>query len=127
MSTTGCTVGSEVDAAAERLERLDRVGRPLGRASLTFEHVRAHGPVDRGEVPVQDLLGLVRGRVDPRALAQLQRGLLRRRPVAAGADEQDARLLERLDASAAAPASTAAGSPEMSSPCSAAIAATAQV
>src|SRR5205085_3912244 len=60
--------GYQLDAAAELLEGRGRVGRAPGRPVLALEHVRAHRLVDRRQVPVQDLLGLVSGRVDPRAL-----------------------------------------------------------
>ena len=96
MSTTGCCVGSSVTLQPRISSAAATSARPLGRAALAFEHVRAHRVVDRREVPVQDLLGLVGRRVDPGTFAQLQRSLLRGRPVAAGADDEHARLVERL-------------------------------
>ncbi len=52
--------------------------------------------VDRGEVAVHQLFGLVRGRIDPRALTQLERCLLRGRPVAPRAGDDHAFLCEGL-------------------------------
>src|SRR6266513_2177005 len=42
--------------AAELLQRRDRAGGPLGHAALSLEHERADRLVDRGEMPVQQLL-----------------------------------------------------------------------
>ena len=100
MSTTGCTVGTSVVSQPSSRERRGRAGRALGRPSLAFEHERAHRLVDRGEVPVQKLLGLVRLGRDVGAFAQLQHGLLRRRPVAPGAGDEEA-LVPRRPAHAA--------------------------
>ena len=93
MSTTGWRVGTSVDVAAERLERRDRLGRARRRAPLALEHEAADGLVDRGEMAVQELLEPVRLGCDVDALAQLQRRLLRGRPVAAGAGDQEALVL----------------------------------
>ncbi len=71
------------DVAAELLERRDRVARPLGGPALPLEHEAPHRLVDRREVAVEELLGLVRLAGDEAALAELQRRLLRGRPVAA--------------------------------------------
>ena len=72
------------------LEGCGSLARPLRRASFAFEHEAADVLVDRGQVAVQELLGLVRLGGDVRALAQLERCLLRGRPVAAGADDEPA-------------------------------------
>ena len=93
MSTTGWRVGTSVDVAAELLERRDRVARPLGRPALALEHEAAHRLVDRGEVAVEQLLGVVRLRGDEAALAELQHRLLRGRPVAARAGDEPALVL----------------------------------
>ena len=90
MSTTGWRVGTSVDVAAEDLERCDGVARALRGAPLALEHEAADVLVDRGEMAVQELLGQVRLGGDVRAFAQLQRRLLRGRPVAAGAGDQPA-------------------------------------
>src|SRR4029077_16060093 len=84
--------------ASELSQLSDRVLRPLLRPALSCEDERAHVLVDRREMPVQELLGLVRGRVDPGALAKLEGCLLRSGPVAAGADDEHALLPERVDA-----------------------------
>ena len=87
MSTTGCDVWtSVVSQPSSRSARPRR--RTLGGAALALEHEAAHRLVDRGQVAVQQLLGLVRLGRDERALAQLQRRLLRRRPVAARAGDR---------------------------------------
>ena len=83
----------ERDVAAEQLERGGGLGGARGRAALALEHEAAHGLVDRGEVAVQELLEQVRLRRDVDALAQLQRRLLRGRPVAAGAGDHEALVL----------------------------------
>ena len=105
MSTTGWRVGTSVVSQPSALERVARRRGALGGPALALQHVRAHAVVDRGEVAVQQLLRLVRVRVDPRALAQLEHRLLRGRPVATGADDDhllacgaaDLRLQRLLD------------------------------
>ena len=126
MSTTGCTRRDERRLAAELAQRRGRVARALAGAALALEDVGAHRLVDRGEVAVQELLGVVRAGRDPRALAELQHRLLRGRPVAARAGDEDLRLRrhrlgerERL--------LDRVREPRESSPRSAAIAATAHV
>ena len=90
MSTTGCSVGTRstrqpsVSSAATA-----SAARSAARPSPSSTYARTD-LVDRGEVPVQDRLRLVRRRVDPGTLTQLERSLLCRRPVAARADEQHA-------------------------------------
>jgi acyl-CoA thioester hydrolase len=81
---------NECRLRADLAERSHDVGGPLAGAALALEDEDAHGFVDRGKMPVQDLLGLVRLRGDVRTLSQLQRGFLRGRPVAPGADDDDA-------------------------------------
>ncbi|TML69676.1 MAG: insulinase family protein [Actinobacteria bacterium] len=75
------------------MQRLNRRVSALGRAPLAPQDEAAHPVVDRCEVPVQELLGLVGFRRDMRALAQLEHRLERRRPVAAGADHEPALML----------------------------------
>ena len=116
-------------------------GRPRSRAlkcrrsrlppapphALALEDERAHRLVHRGEVAVQELLRLVRLRRDLCAFAELQHRLVRGRPgpgprprrSTAPSPTAGKRRRERL--------LDGAGSHAMSSPCSAAIAATAQV
>ena len=57
--------------APERLERPHRFVGTLDGAPLAFKDVGAHRVVDRGEMAVEELLGLECERVDPRAFAQL--------------------------------------------------------
>ena len=76
--------------AAELAQGRGRAGRALGRPALALEHEGANRLVDRGEMAVQELLGLVRLGRDVRALAQLQHRLLRGRPVAPGAGDEPA-------------------------------------
>jgi hypothetical protein len=71
--------------------------RSLRGTALALQHVRAHPLVDRREMAVQELLGVVRRRRDVRPLAELQHRLLRRRPVAAGADDHDPLLLGHVE------------------------------
>ena len=93
MSTTGWRVGTRItsqprspSAAAASADRFD--GPPL-----PLEHEAAHALVDRGEVPVQELLEQVRlgGGVD--ALTELQRRLLRGRPIAACTRDHEAAVV----------------------------------
>ena len=83
MSTTGCRVGTSVVSQPSARSAATASRGPLGGAALALEDVGAHALVDRGQVAVEELLGVVRAGRDPRALAQLQHRLLRRRPVAA--------------------------------------------
>ena len=116
MSTTGWRVGTSVDVAAEHLEGCGRLSCPLRGAALALEHEAADVLVDRGQVAVQELLGLVRLGGDVRAFAQLQRRLLRGRPVAAGAGDEPALVSRDRRRCRASSAATASGSQEMSSP-----------
>ena len=127
MSTTGCARRDERRLAAERLERAHRLVRALGDAPLALEHERAHRLVDRREVPVQQLLQLVRLGRNVRALAQLQHRLLRRRPVAARAGDEDLVLRRRRDLEPERLLDARPGARRCRSPFSAAIAATAHV
>ena len=68
----------ERDVATEGLERRDRVGGALGGSSFALEHEAAHRLVDAGEVPVQELLGVVRLGGDEDAFAELQHRLQHR-------------------------------------------------
>ena len=72
MSTTGWRVGISVTSQPSSLERRDRVARPLGGPALALEHEAPHRLVDRREVAVEELLGLVRLGGDEAALAELQ-------------------------------------------------------
>ena len=89
----------EQRVAAELAERPHCVDGPLGRAALALEHEAAHRGIDRREVPVQELLRLVRLRGDVRALAELEDRLERRRRVTARAGDDEA--VVRRDARAA--------------------------
>ena len=84
--------------AAEELERLDRIPRALGRATSTLEDERADALVDRREMTVEQLLGVVRLGRDKRALAELESRLLGRRPVGSGAGHEEAPVLGRMRA-----------------------------
>jgi hypothetical protein len=79
--------------AAEQLERGSSFGGTCSRAAVAREHEAAHALVDRGEMPVQELLELVRLGGDVHSFAELQRRLLRRRPVAPGAGDDEAPVL----------------------------------
>ena len=128
MSTTGCRVGTQVDLAAELTQRRGCRRRPLRRHALSLEDERAHRLVHRGEVAVEELLGLVRLRRDPGSLAQLQHRLVRRRQLPPRARHDEPLLLPDLRATAPrAPPRPRPGATPTSSPCSAAIAATAHV
>ena len=83
----------ERDVAAELPQRRGRLGGPRGGAALALEHEAADALVDRGQMPVEELLERVRLGRDEDALAQLQHGLLGGRPVAAGARDQEALVL----------------------------------
>ena len=80
----------ERDVAAELPQRGRRLGRPCDGAALALEHEATDVLVDRGEVPVEELLQRVRLGRHEDALAQLQHGLLGGRPVATGARDQEA-------------------------------------
>ena len=95
MSTTGWLVGTSVVSTPSFSSAADELSGALGGRPSPFEDVGTEALVDGGEKPVQELLGLVGDRVDPRALAQLERRLLRRRPVAARAGDEHTVLLER--------------------------------
>ena len=90
MSTTGWTGWNERCVAPERLERCDRAVRTLGGAALALEDEAANTLVDRRQVAVEQLLRLVCLGRDERTFAQLEHGLLRRRPVAAGTCDEPA-------------------------------------
>ena len=96
MSTTGWLRRQQVDLAAELAQRGCRRGRPPRRHALALEDERPHRLVDRGEVAVQELLGLVGLGRDPGTLAQLQDGLVRRRQVPARTRHDEALLLPHL-------------------------------
>ena len=65
----------EQRVAAELAERAHRVDGAFRRSSFALQDEAAHRRVDRGEVPVEELLRLVRLRGDVRALAELEHGL----------------------------------------------------
>ena len=79
----------EQGVAAELAERAHGVDRALRRAALALEHEAAHRRVDRREVAVEKLLGLVRLGGDVRALAELEDRLERRRRIAPGARDDE--------------------------------------
>ena len=82
---------------ADRLQRRGGLTAALGRPSLTLQHERAHGPVHRREISVEELLRLVCLRGHVRALTELQHRLLRRRPVAAGSGDEPALVVGGRD------------------------------
>ena len=88
----------ERDVAAELAQRRGRFGGARNGAALALEHEAADALVDRGQVAVQQLLERVRLSGDENALAQLQRRLLRRRPVPAGARDHEALVLGEREA-----------------------------
>ena len=111
----------ELGRAAELAERADGVTRSARRAALTLEHDGAHAFVDRGEVSVEELLGVVRLGRDERPLAELQRRLLGRRPVAARSNDEPPLVVGRLERGPLGEESaTSADTPLRSSPASAA-------
>src|SRR6185503_9796775 len=61
--------------AAELAERAHRVDRAFGGAAPTHEDEAAHRRIDRCEVAVEELLGVVRLRGNVRTLAELEYGL----------------------------------------------------
>ena len=87
----------EERVAAELAERPHGVDRPLGSASLAFQHEAADRRVDGSEVPVEELLRLVRLRRDVRALAQFEHSLERRRSVSPRTGDEEAIVLGRSD------------------------------
>ena len=89
MSTTGWRVGTSVVSQPSVSSARDGVVRPLGGAALALEHVRAHASrrSRRGGRAGAAPSGARRPRCH--ALAQLQHRLLRGRPVAAGAGDED--------------------------------------
>ena len=90
MSTTGWRVGTSVVSQPELAQRRDASCGPLGGSALPLEHVGANASRrSAARMAVQELLGLVRLCGDPGAFAQLQHRLLRGRPVAAGARDED--------------------------------------
>ena len=62
MSTTGCSVGDEGRVAADLAQGAHDGAGPFGRAALALQHEDAHRLVDRRQVAVEDLLGVVRFR-----------------------------------------------------------------
>ena len=97
MSTTGCVVGTKQRVATELSERTHRVDRPLGRPTLALEHEAAHRGVNRRELAVEQLLGVVRLGGDVCALAELEHGLEDRRRVTPGANDGEACVLGRTE------------------------------
>ena len=75
------------DVAADLSERADGVRSALCSASLPFEHEGAHRRVDRGEMAVEDLLGVMCLGRHARALAELEYRLENGRDVAPGAGD----------------------------------------
>ncbi len=84
----------ERDLGTELPQGGDRACCALSRAPLAFEDERAHGLVHRGQVPVQELLQVVRLGGDVRAFAQLQHRFLRGRSGELAGDERE---LERVE------------------------------
>ncbi len=99
MSTTGCVVGtSSASQPSSPSARIASTAR-LAARPFALEHEAAHGGVDRRQVAVEELLRVVRLGSDVRALAELEDGLERRRPVPARARDDEAIVLrgaERL-------------------------------
>ena len=81
-------LGQELGGGPDLTERLDRITRALTGPSLTVQDERAHGLVDRGQVAVEKLLGVVGLGGDEGTFAEFQRSFLRRRPVASGTHDE---------------------------------------
>ena len=127
MSTTGCRVGTRsTSQPSSRSAAAAAAARSRGHA-FAVEDEGAHRLVDRGEIAVEELLGLVRLGRDPGAFAQLQHRLVRGRSSRPAPATTNRSSSPTSGSGAASASSTAPGSQEMSSPCSAAIAATAHV
>ena len=62
----GMDGGDEGRLAAELAKRSNRIRGALGGPAFALEHVGAHALVDRGEVPVEQLLGVMRAGGRPR-------------------------------------------------------------
>jgi hypothetical protein len=75
---------------ADLAQRTHDICGPLSRSPLPLEDEDAHALVDCRQVAVEDLLGLVGLGREVSPFAELQNGLLRRRPVGARADHRDA-------------------------------------
>ena len=73
----------EKRVAPELAERAHEVDGTLGGAAFPLEDEGAHGGIDRRQVPVEDLLGVVRFGGDVSALAELQNSFERRGHVSA--------------------------------------------
>ena len=67
------------------------------RRSFALQHEAADALVDRGEMAVQELLGVVRLGGDECAFAELEHRLLRGRPVGPGAGDEEALVIAGLD------------------------------
>ena len=127
MSTTGWTVStSVVSQPSSRSAAAASAARSAARPSPSSTKQRTR-LVDGREIAVQQLLGLVRLGRDERALAELQRRLLRRRPVAAGARDHEALVARHRLALARAPRRPRPAARRRPPRGSAAIAATAHV
>ena len=87
----------ELGGRPDLTKSLDRVSRTLPGPPLAVQDERANGVVHRGQVPVEKLLGVVGLGGDEGALAELQHSLLRRRPVAPGADDEPAVMVGGLE------------------------------
>ena len=93
MSTTGWRVGTRVTSQPSSSSAAAAWADALHGPALPLEHEAAHALVDRGEVPVQELLEQVRLGGGVHALAELQRRLLRGRPIAACTRDHEAAVL----------------------------------
>ena len=110
----------------ERLEHGDELGGTLRGASFALQHERTRAGLDGSEVAMQQLLGLERLGGNPRASRSLSAA-----SCAVGQSRPAPAISTRPGSpgsgGSASAASTADGSQAMSRPCSASIAATAQV
>ena len=87
----------EERVAAELAERAHRVDCALRGATLSFEDEAPHGRIDRCEVTVQELLGVVRLGRDMRTFAELENSLEHRRCIASGSRDDETVVLRRSE------------------------------
>ena len=117
----------ELGLAPDLSERAHDVSGALRRTALALEDEAANRWIDRGEVAVEELLGVVRLCGDAHALPELEHGLEDGRLVVAGADDREALVVETASGGSASACSTSPASSVTSSPSSARPAATAHV
>ena len=89
--------GDERRLAFELAERTHHVDRALRSTAFALEHDAAHARVDRREVPVEELLRVVRLRGDPSTFAQLEHGLEHRGLVASRSDDRNSFVRRRAE------------------------------